>query len=250
MPVPVTEEVEGPAGPLSVMVAVPPSRPSEGRCLLVCHGLPLTRGGGRTASGTLPELAEHLAAESGWTVATCSLSGTGESPGTFSGPRWREDLAAVVEWLRTEHPRLWLGGFGFGGVLALDLAASDEAIRGVATFATPSKVADWAGTPEQFYAAVVASGVVDRKEPLEDADTLAKGVFSFDPISAIAAIPPRRILVVHGSDDLLVPVEAARELVAAALGRAELRIIQGAGHWLRSDPRMVATLIGWLDRNR
>ena len=44
---------------------------------------------------TLPELAEHLAAESGWVVAACSLSGTGDSPGTFSGPRWREDLAAV-----------------------------------------------------------------------------------------------------------------------------------------------------------
>ena len=54
----------------------------------------------------------------------------------------------------------------------------------------------------------------------------------------------------HGADDPLVPVEAARALVAAARGPAELRIIQGAGHWLRSDPRMVATLIGWLDRIR
>ena len=46
------------------------------------------------------------------------------------------------------------------------------------------------------------------------------------------------------------PVESARDLVAAAGGPAELQIIQGAGHWLRSDPRMVATLIGWLDRIR
>jgi hypothetical protein len=28
-----------------------------------------------------------------------------------------------------------------------------------------------------------------------------------------------------------------------------LRIIQGAGHWLRADPRMVATLVGWMDRH-
>lgn len=247
---PVAEEVAGPTGPLSVAVAAPPSRPSEGRCLLVCHGLPLTRGGGRTAAGTLPELAEHLAAESGWMVATCSLSGTGESPGTFSAARWREDLAAVVDWLEADHPRLWLGGFGFGGALVLDLAARDERIRGVATFATPADPAAWAGPPDRFYAAVVASGAVDRAEPLEDPETLAKGVYALDPLSAIAAIPPRRILVVHGAEDLLVPVDAARELVAAAQGRAELRIIQGAGHWLRSDPRMVATLIGWLDRNR
>jgi fermentation-respiration switch protein FrsA (DUF1100 family) len=77
-----------------------------------------------------------------------------------------------------------------------------------------------------------------------------KGVVAFDPLASIALVPPRRILVVHGAEDRLVVVEEARQLVAAAAGPAELRIIQGAGHWLRSDPRMVATLIGWLDRNR
>jgi uncharacterized protein len=247
---PVAEVVAGPTGPLSVVVATPPTRQVEGRCLLVCHGLPLTRGGGRTAAGTLPELADHLSMESGWIVAACSLSGVGDNPGTFSGPRWREDLASVAEHLLARHQRLWLGGFGFGGVLALDLAAHEERVRGVATFATPVDVAGWAGTPERFHAAVKASGAIDRAVPLEDPETLAKGVYAFDPIASVALVPPRRLLVVHGAEDLLVPVEAARELVAAAGGPAELRIIQGAGHWLRSDPRMVATLIGWLDRIR
>jgi len=248
--VPVTEQVQGPQGPLALVVATPASRPTEDRCLLVCHGLPLSRGGGRTAAGTLPELADHLAAESGWTVVACSLSGTKDSPGTFSGPRWREDLVAIVESLHTQHSRVWLAAFGFGGVLALDLAAHDDRIRGVATFATPANVEAWAGAPEQFHAWVVASGAVDRDHPLEGPEELAKGVYALDPVASIAMIPPRRILVVHGAEDRMVPVEAARELVAAAAGHAELRIIQGAGHWLRSDPRMVATLIGWLDRNR
>jgi putative redox protein len=248
--VPVAEEVRGPAGPLSLVVATPPTRQTEPRCLLVCHGLPLTRGGGRTAAGTLPELADHLAIESGWVVASGSLSGVGTSRGTFSGPRWRDDLAAVVEHLAAAYGRLWLGGFGFGGVLALDLAAHDERVRGVATFGTPTDVAGWAGTPDRFHALVVASGATDRAVPLEEPDALAKGVYGFDPLAAVAAIPPRRLLVVHGAEDRVVPVEAARELVLAAQGPAELRVIQGAGHWLRSDPRMVATLIGWLDRIR
>ena len=247
---PIAEEVPGQSGALSVVIATPPSRPAEGRCLLVCHGLPLTRGGGRTAAGTLPELADHLAAESGWVVASCALSGVGDSPGTFSGPRWREDLTAVVDHLVVEHPRLWLGGFGFGGALALDHAADDDRIRGVATFATPVDVKAWAGTPERFHSAVMASGAVDRAVALDDPETPAPGVYSIEPLAAVARIPPRRVLVVHGADDPIIPVEAARQLVAAALGHAELRIIQGAGHWLRSDPRMVATLIGWLDRNR
>jgi putative redox protein len=248
--VPHVEEVAGPSGPLPLVVATPSARPAEDRCLLVSHGLPLTRGGGRTAAGTLPELADHLAAESGWVVAVCSLSGTKERAGTFSGPRWRDELAAVADWLVERHARLWVGGFGFGGALVLDLAASDDRVRGVATFATPADLAAWAGPPDRFRGLVLASGAVDRDVPLEDADTLAKGVASFDPVASIALVPPRRILVVHGAEDRLVPPEAARDLVAAAQGRAELRIIQGAGHWLRSDPRMVATLIGWLDRNR
>jgi putative redox protein len=47
----------------------------------------------------------------------------------------------------------------------------------------------------------------------------------------------------------VVPVFDARVL-ADAHGAADLRIIEGAGHRLRHDPRAVATLLGWLDRQR
>ena len=57
----------------------------------------------------------------------------------------------------------------------------------------------------------------------------------------------RALLVVHGSEDADVPVIDARVLVDAH-GSAELRIISGASHDLRLDPRAVAVLIGWLDR--
>jgi putative redox protein len=57
-------------------------------------------------------------------------------------------------------------------------------------------------------------------------------------------------LVGHGTEYIEMPHSEPRDLVAAAEGRAELRLIQGAGHQLRADPRMVATLLGWLDRHR
>jgi putative redox protein len=44
-----------------------------------------------------------------------------------------------------------------------------------------------------------------------------------------------------------VPSLDARAL-ADCHGSAELRIIQGAGHRLRHDPRAVAVLLGWLER--
>jgi len=67
---------------------------------------------------------------------------------------------------------------------------------------------------------------------------------------AVACAPlvaPRPLLVIHGSDDDLVPVFDARVLVDAH-GDAELRIMNGAGHRVRHDPRAVAVLLGWLDR--
>ena len=45
--------------------------------LILLHGLPRAMGLGRLAASLLPELAEHLATESGWLVATGTLSGVG-----------------------------------------------------------------------------------------------------------------------------------------------------------------------------
>jgi len=97
---------------------------------------------------------------------------------------------------------------------------------------------------------VQVAGVVGDPGELLDAAQLRADVMAVEPLGSVAALPPRRLLIGHGSDDMEVPVGDARLLLNAADGRAELRIIQGAGHQLRADPRMVATLLGWLDRHR
>jgi len=200
---------------------------------------------GRQAAGLLPELAEHLASESGWTVATGTLSGVGGSTGTFSASQWRRDLGAILARIDQDGGRISLAGFGFGGALALAVAANDERVRGVATFAAPAHLDAWCGPPAPFRQWILGAGVVGDEKDLLSADALRD-----DPIGAVATIPPRRLLIGHGTDDLEVPPSDARDLLSAAEGRAELRLIQGAGHQLRADPRMVATLLGWLDRHR
>src|SRR5437764_861889 len=64
-----------------------------------------------------------------------------------------------------------------------------------------------------------------------------------------AEYSPRSLLVVHGTDDDSVPDFDAR-VISDAHGSAEMRIIAGAGHQLRDDPRAIAVLLGWLDRER
>lgn len=207
-------------------------------------------GMGRQAAGLLPELAEHLANESGWIIVTGTLSGVGGSTGTFSATQWKNDLDAILNRIEEGDRRISMAGFGFGGALALSKASTDERVRGVATFAAPAHMEAWCRGAEELRRAVQVAGVVSDESELLAPEELKADVLTIDPIGSIAKIPPRRLLIGHGSDDIEVPVSDARDLLAAADGRAELRIIQGAGHQLRADPRMVATLLGWLDRHR
>ena len=71
----------------------------------------------------------------------------------------------------------------------------------------------------------------------------------FRPVDAAQRFAPRPLLVTHGEEDESVPVADSRVL-AESHTSAELRVIAGAGHRLRLDPRAVAVLFGWLDRQR
>jgi len=244
------EQLESGTSLLDLRIATANVRPLAGHLLVIVHGLPRALGMGRQAAGLLPELAEHLATESGWLVATGTLSGVGGSTGTFSATQWRLDLQQIIARVAQTDHQISLAGFGFGGALALATAASDERVRGVATFATPAHLEPWCGTAQEFHRAVRVAGVVGNEGDLLGPEELRDDVLAIDPIRAIGEVPPRRLLIGHGSEDLEVPPSDARDLVAAAEGRAELRLIQGAGHQLRADPRMVATLLGWLDRHR
>jgi putative redox protein len=67
-------------------------------------------------------------------------------------------------------------------------------------------------------------------------------------VTVIGKIPPRAILLLHGSDDETVPVSDASTLADAAGGTAELHVFSQAGHRLRHDPRVIAVLLGWMER--
>ena len=135
--------IPGPAGDLSIYSSeTTPGAPVRGHVIL-CHDLP--RPVGRSAADvalTYPALADRLTpASRGWRVVTAALRGSGESAGDFSPSGWLDDLVFVAE---TEIPadatRVAVG-FGFGGVLALRLAAEDERISGAACLGSPADLA-------------------------------------------------------------------------------------------------------------
>ena len=229
--------------------------PEEGKAapghpgLVVCHGFPSDRHGTMGAVATYPELADRIAAETGWTVFTFSFRGVGASGGDFSLSGWVEDLRAAVDRLFVigSVERVWLAGASTGGSLAICVASEDERVRGVAALSARADFDDWAAHPRQFLNHCRDIGVVRNPKFPVDPEVWALEFKEIRPVSAAASLSPRPLLLIQGSEDEVVPAVDARAL-ADCHGDAELRIIGGAGHLLRDDPRAIALLLGWLER--
>lgn len=218
--------------------------------MVLCHGFPAGPGGAATSAQTYPELAERLSIDTGWTVMTFNFRGTGTSEGDFSLAGWLDDLRAAIDHLLGAGgvSGVWLAGAGTGGSLALCHAGEDERVRGVATLSARADFADWAAAPEQFLAHARAIGVIDDPRFPADVEAWSRELREIRPTALIAKIPPRPILVIHGADDDVVPLDDARVLADAAGDAVELRVLSDAGHRLRHDPRAVALLLGWMER--
>jgi len=251
---PVEVEIASDGLRLRAHQARPPtaSRPLSGtvRGLVVCHGFPAGPRGAATTAETYPALADRLAAEAGWTVLVVNLRGTGGSEGDFSLGGWLTDLHRAVAHLGAQDDveRVWLAGFGAGGALALCAAGEDETIGGVASFGAPADFEQWASDPRRALDQARALNLVRSSAFPPSFDQWAREWHQIRPLTLVAKVPPRPVLLVHGSADEVVPLMDARALADAAGGSVELRTLAGAGERLRHDPRAVALLIGWLSR--
>ena len=218
--------------------------------LVLCHGFPQGPRGGPSSASTYPELAERLTRETGWAVLTFNFRGTGGSEGDFSLDGWLSDLRSAIDVMseRTDVGGVWLAGSSTGGALAICVAAEDERVRGVATLAAPASFAEWAANPERLLADARSLGIIRRADFPPDPAVWGKLFAEVSPMASAAALAPRSLLLIHGDQDEVVPLSDARALYEAAYGHSDLRVIAGAGHRLRHDPRAVALLIGWLAR--
>jgi pimeloyl-ACP methyl ester carboxylesterase len=217
--------------------------------VVLAHGFPSDVSATAVAGSALPELADRLAGEMGWLAMALAFRGCSGSEGSFSLGGWLEDLRAAVGHLRAneEVSGVWLVGFGTGGALAICAAADDPEVQGVASLGAPADFDDWASHPKRLLEHAREVGMIDGPSFPPDFEAWTRELKDLRAVACASRVGPRPLLVVHGSDDDLVPVFDARVLVDAH-GAAELRIMNGAGHRLRHDPRAVAVLLGWLDR--
>ena len=239
---------------LARYLALPEGRPipADGRPgFIICHGFPVGPIDARHSAGTFPELVDRIANELGWAAMTFTFRGCGDSEGHFSLAGWVADLRAAINHLvaESEPTGVWLAGTATGASLALCIAADDPRVQGVAAIAARADFDDWAGQPRRLLEHAREVGAVRDPSFPASFDQWSRELRGLRPLDAARRFAPRSLLVLHGDDDDTVPLTDARQ-IAQAHGSAELRVIGGAGHRLRHDPRAVAVLLGWLDRQR
>jgi pimeloyl-ACP methyl ester carboxylesterase len=243
--------VDGPAGVLRTYATTTPPGSTPGPLLVLCHELPRGHGAAADTGRTLPALADRLAQETGFSVVVGMLRGAGGSEGDFSAKGWLDDLAFLVDQQVGPNGQLWLAGFDLGGALALRLAADDRRVAGVASLAAPADLGSWVADPSAAVERCRRSGAIRTRGFPAEPDAWAQELVALQPLASVAGLGDRPLLVMHGTGDDEVPTAAAGALANASEGGpVELRLVPGAGHWLRADPRVVATLAGWVERQR
>lgn len=199
----------------------------RGAALIFVHGFANSRG------GMLPE-AEFFAGH-GYGALVFDLRNHGGSEGIVSSMGLHEvrDVEAAFDWLRSQPgvdpARIGLYGVSMG---------SATAIRAMAAIPDARLLVSEAGFADLLEA--VGRGVTDRTGlpgfPFANAILWFMGyeagadMFGQRPLDVIAAIAPRPALIMHGTDDGLIPVEHGQRLYAAAGEPKALYIAEGGGH--------------------
>ena len=219
--------------------------------VILCHGFPIGPLDARQSAGTFPQVIDRMANEVGCAALTFTFRGCSASEGDFSLQGWVDDLRAAIDYLVAigNVDSVWLVGTNTGASVALCVAADDPRVNGCVSLSGRADFDDWADQPRRFLEHARDIGAIRRAGFPQNFDEWSRELRRFRPIDAARRFAPRPLMVLHGDDDESVPTADARAL-AEAHGSAELRIIAGAGHRLRHDPRALAVLFGWLDRER
>jgi uncharacterized protein len=187
----------------------------------------LLHGAGANRAQMLPEAA--ILVRAGYGVLLFDWPGSGESKGHAAwGQPERQALLAATNWLGTEpsvrRGRVAALGFSMGGAILAQVAAHEPRLKAVILEGT------YARSTEQNRVAL------GRWAPLLQWPVRWgwwwTGMRAHDPqpVEVIAAISPRPVMVITGTNDYTVPSWMSTRLYESAADPKVLWVIAGAGH--------------------
>jgi fermentation-respiration switch protein FrsA (DUF1100 family) len=191
--------------------------------VLLCHG----------NAGNIGDRVLHaeLLSAAGFDVLLFDYRGYGTSSGRPNEQGTSRDARAALAWLQrrpdVDAGRVFYLGESLGGAVALELALAHPP-AGLVLLSAFTGVRDMA---RRHYRAIPPAVVPDAYPSLR-------------LIGGLRA----PLLVLHGEDDMIVPVEHGRALFEAAQEPKRLLVVPGAGHndiVSRAGPRLAAEIASW-----
>jgi pimeloyl-ACP methyl ester carboxylesterase len=218
--------------------------------IIICHGIP---GSGEARPDDDPgyEALAHHFASLGLAAVIFNFRGCGESEGDFDMAGWTRDLETVLDHVKnTPHidpTRIIILGFSGGGAAAVKVAAESDSIYAMAIVGTPAHFRIFEEDPLDIVEDFQGRGIIRDPDFPANIDEWIKGFEEVEPLKWISHFKGRHLLIVHGEDDELIPLEHARELSDYAPGGITKTVaIPGGAHRLRLDPRLIHAVTEWL----
>jgi uncharacterized protein len=187
--------------------------------------------------------------DNGWNALAFHYRGCWGSAGRYDLRTIPRDVTAAVDYLaccpQVDADRIAVLGHSLGGWAALVTAAAEPRLRAVAVYGAAARLgANLRLSPDQVEAEFTRFLATTPEEFAAQRDDVAERM---DALEAAAALGPRPLLVVHGTQDRWVPVAQARDLAARAGSSCRYVEVAGANHdfaWHRAE--LADLIVGWL----
>ncbi len=203
---------------------MPAESPRPGGALTVI----LVHGWGRNVDRVLPLVPQLHARGCDLLAFDARSHGSSDRHGTSHMVKFSEDVRAAVDEALERAPGAPVAvlGLSVGGAGAIHAAAHDDRIGAVVTVGAFASPADLMRAELRAHGVPgVAAGAVLRYAEL----SIGRRLDEIAPERQIARVRVP-VLLVHGTDDDIVPVEHARRLAAAGGDTARLLLLDGRGH--------------------
>ncbi len=199
---------------------------------IICHGLPYEAGS--VIDKSYDKISEFFS-KKGLPSVAFDFSGTGKSYGQFSLLSWLEDLENIA----SNFERVHVIGFSMGGAIAYNINAVSYSI-----VSSPFSLMFDEEALRDIYSNAILKGTLKGLKDFESFKN--RFIDEFLSIAPENAKPKRNVLIIHGTDDNIVPLDHGMKLFEHSKKPKKLIIIEDGDHFLRKRVEIYEIIYEWI----